>query len=587
MSEHLDNATYTTSIPLSAVRVRSGNNPRRRFDQEDHDGLCLTLREEGLMHPIAVRQLGNEEFEIIAGERRWRAAKAIGWASIDAKVFICSAQQARRMARIENLKRVNLSVPEEAYLAQDQLDDCEGDYEQTTRVLGWTVAKLRHRLQLLHASALVMDALMDKVIQVGHAELLSTLPTEKQDDVLAKVIGHRASVAQLREQLQGVSIPLAQAKFDLDGCCDCPHNSSQQSSLFAEHIEAARCTNSSCFSTKTVAWVDARREELKDDYAVVELRTEVMPGKTIPLVMQGEYGVGKAQYAQCRGCAFRTCVLDNMVGKTTGNVEGPLCGNAGCNNEKVAAYKSASAPTAKATVPLVEPAKGGSQLQQGLNKRSASTADQENGSLHQERSSQPVAIPKAAKLAYQAVVRRGAAHIVPTEPRVLLALAAYGLFQLGRSNSGLPDSVLPPKVRAMTGSSERIGRLLLMEKGDLQSLLVDMASQFLTENPENYVRDVDRSRINRVIVNTFEVDMAPHVTVNKEFLACHTIPAIHLVLDESGFATWHKAQPEGEKKHKALLALDKKKLIDGVLKAGFDFSGYVPSGVRTDLVAKD
>ncbi|NEL74564.1 MAG: chromosome partitioning protein ParB, partial [Xanthomonas perforans] len=96
------------------------------------------------------------------------------------------------------------------------------------------------------------------------------------------------SVAQLREQLQGVSIALAQAKFDLEGCRDCPHNSSQQSSLFAEHIEAARCTNSGCFSTKTVAWVNGRRQELKDGYAVVELRTEVIPGKTIPLVMQGD-----------------------------------------------------------------------------------------------------------------------------------------------------------------------------------------------------------------------------------------------------------------------------------------------------------
>ncbi|WP_372364276.1 PRTRC system ParB family protein (plasmid) [Xanthomonas sp. NCPPB 3583] len=586
MSEQLEKATYTTSLPLSMVRVRPGHNPRHRFNQEEHDGLCHTLCEEGLMHPIAVRKLGEEEFEIIAGERRWRAAKDIGWTSIDAKVFICSEQQARRMARIENLKRVNLSVPEEAYLAQDQLDDCEGDYEQTARVLGWNVAKLRHRLQLLHASKAVMDALMDRTIQVGHAELLSTLPTEKQDDVLAKVVAHRASVAQLREQLQGVSIPLAQAKFNLVGCRDCPHNSSQQSSLFAEHIEAARCTNSGCFSTKTAAWVDGRREELKDDYAVVELRTEVMPGKTIPLVMQGEHGVGKAQYEMCRGCAFRTCVLDNTVGKTTGNVEGPQCGNTTCNTEKVAAYKAASAPVPKAAAPLVEVAQDKQQGEQVADKKPASTGDQASDGV-QQASSQRVAIPKAAKLAYQSVVRRGAASIVTTEPRVLLALAAYGLFQLGRSNSGLTDNVLPPKVRAKTGSSERIGRLIQMEKGDLQALMVSMASQFLTENPENFVRDVDRTRINRTIVKTFNVDMAPHVVVNKEFLACHTIPAIHLVLDESGFSAWHKSQSDGEKKHKALLAFDKKKLIDGVLKAGFDFSGYVPSGVNTDVAEKN
>jgi ParB family transcriptional regulator, chromosome partitioning protein len=111
MSQQLESTPYTASIPLSMVRVRTGHNPRRRFDQEEHDSLCLTLREEGLMHPIAVRKVGEDEYEVIAGERRWRAAKDIGWASIDAKVFVCTEQQARKMARIENLKRVNLSEP--------------------------------------------------------------------------------------------------------------------------------------------------------------------------------------------------------------------------------------------------------------------------------------------------------------------------------------------------------------------------------------------------------------------------------------------------------------------------------------------
>lgn len=586
MSQQLESTPYTASLPLSMVRVRTGHNPRRRFDQEEHDSLCLTLREEGLMHPIAVRKLGEEEFEIIAGERRWRAAKDIGWANIDAKVFVCTEQQARKMARIENLKRVNLSVPEEAYLAQDQLDDSEGDYEQAARVLGWTVAKLRHRLQLLHASKAVMDALMDRTIQVGHAELLSTLPAEKQDDVLGKVIEHGASVAQLKAQLQGFSTPLALAKFDLDGCRDCPHNSSQQSSLFAEHIESARCTNAGCFSTKTATWVESRRTELRDDYAVVELRTEVIPGKTIPLVMHGASGVGKAQFDKCRGCAFRSCILDNTLGTTTGNVEGPLCGNTDCNTEKVAAFKAESNPAPKPT-PTPQPT---TLTDETTTKAAESTEDLGTSAptpVVERVTVEPVAIPKAAKLAYQSIVRRSAASIVTSEPRVLLALAAYGLFSLGRSNTGMSDNVLPAKVRAKIGCNERIERLLTLPKEELQGLLVSMASSFLSDNPDAYMRECDRTKINRAIVKTFKVETAPHVVVDKEFLSAHTIPAIHFVLDEAGFTDWMKAQPDGVKKHKALLALDKKKLIDGVLKSGFNFAGYVPSGVNADLAEKN
>ena len=584
MSQQLESTPYTASLPLSMVRVRTGHNPRRRFDQEEHDSLCLTLREEGLMHPIAVRKLGEEEFEIIAGERRWRAAKDIGWESIDAKVFVCTEQQARKMARIENLKRVNLSVPEEAYLAQDQLDDSEGDYEQAARVLGWTVAKLRHRLQLLHASKAVMDALMDRTIQVGHAELLSTLPAEKQDDVLGKVIEHGASVAQLKAQLQGFSTPLALAKFDLDGCRDCPHNSSQQSSLFAEHIESARCTNAGCFSTKTATWVESRRTELRDDYAVVELRTEVIPGKTIPLVMHGASGVGKAQFDKCRGCAFRSCILDNTLGTTTGNVEGPLCGNTDCNTEKVAAFKAESNPAPK-PAPTPQP----TTLTGEATATAESTEDLGTSAptpVVERVSVEPVAIPKAAKLAYQSIVRRSAASIVTSEPRVLLALAAYGLFSLGRSNTGMTDGVLPPKVRSKTNNEGRIAGLLKLDKGELQGLMVELVGKLLTENPDHYVRDVDRCKVNRSIVKTFGVELAPHVVVDKEFLGVHTVAAIHMVLDESGFADWMKAQPDGAKKLKALLSLDKKKLIDGVLKSGFTFAGYVPSGVNADLAEK-
>ena len=585
MSTTSEVVTYTLSLPLSAVSVRAGHNPRRRFSKTDHEKLCSSIREDGIIHPIAVRKV-DDRYEIIAGERRWRAAHEVGLSQIDAKVFECSEIVARRMSRVENLHREDLTVPEEAYLAQDQVDDCEGDYELAARTLGWSVSKLRHRLQLLHASSAVMDALMEDTILVCHAELLSTLPQAQQDSVLAKVVQFGATIAQLREQLQGVSIPLEQARFDKAGCLDCPHNSSQQSSLFAEHIGAARCTNSSCFSAKTAEWVEQRRVELKDDYAVVELRTEVLPGKTIPLVMEGAAGVGPSQYDACRSCAFRTCVIDNRVGPATGAVEGPLCSNTTCNAEKVQAHQAAQrpAPAPEKALPVTSVT---AVPQQGDSDDHADTdADVPATTPAPAEEGAPQSLPKAARLAYQAVIRRAASAQVATEPRVLLALAAVGLLGLGQSDGGvLSDSDLPPNVAKKCGKDGKIAALLRMDKDTLQNLVVSLSHQYLGNDKDPSTHGV-RVNVNRSVVKTFKVDLATHVVVDKKFLSDHTLPAVHRVLDESGFSQWHKEQPDGAKKHKALQALGKGKLIDAVLAAGFDFSGYIPSGVLAEMEAK-
>lgn len=571
MTEAKENSSYTMTLPLGQVRVRRGHNPRRRFPKHKHDELCNSIRRDGIIHPIAVRKV-EDGYVIIAGERRWRAAHEVGLTHIDAKVFECSEMDARRMSRVENLNREDLTVPEEAYLAQDQVDDCEGDYELAARTLGWSLSKLRHRLQLLHASKAVMNALMEGSILVGHAELLATLPQEQQDKTLPKVIEHKATIAQLKEQLQGFSLALDMAKFDKDGCRDCPHNSSQQSSLFAEHISAARCTNAGCFGEKTAAWIEQRRVELKDEYPAVELRTEVLPGKTIPLVMMGASGVGREQYDNCRSCAFRSCVIDNRVGTSTGNVEGPLCGNATCNSEKVASYQASIAPPPPPPEGEQAPAPGA----------------KEGGRLNPSKDSskatpQAAELPKAAKEEYQDVVRRTAASHVTADPRILLALATYGLFKLGKNWGGLTEKDLPTSARNNTGDANYVRSLLKLDKAELQASMASMSAALLG-GKEGSVSD--RLAINRSIVKLFAIDPAPFVKVNESFLKNHTVPAIHMVMDESGFTAWHKSQEDGEKKHKALLAKGKADLVKGVLAAGFDFTGYIPSGVKAELRAK-
>lgn len=576
MTDATDTISYSMSLPIEQVRVKEGHNPRRYFNKAKHDELCESLRQNGIIHPIAVRKI-DEGFEIIAGERRWRAALEIGMAEIDAKVFECSELVARRMSRVENLNRQDLSIAEEAYLAQDQVDDSEGDYDSAARALGWSLTKLHHRLRLLHASKPVMDALMKGVIFIGHAELLATLPEDQQNKTLEKVIEHKATIAQLREQLQAFSIPLEQAKFDKAGCLDCPFNSSQQSSLFAEHIDGARCTHSVCFGQKTAEWIEVRRAEVKDEYASVELRTETMPGKLIPLVMQGSTGVGREQFDACRSCAFRTCVIDNRVGTTTGNIEGPLCGDSSCNSEKVATYQASCAPQ-PAVAGAAGASEGGKQENpaQSQGKPSAGSATKASGKATSDT-------PKVAKEEYQDVLRRAAAAQVKIDPRILLSLAVYGLNKLGKGNGGLSDKDMPANVRQKYSEDDVVLGLLKLSKEELQSSLVSMSATYLG-NKDGSVQS--RQEINRAIVKQFGIDLAPYVQINESFLKNHTIPAIHSLLDESGFTAWHVAQPDGEKKHKALLALGKAKLIEVVLEAGFDFAGFIPSGVKSAVRGK-
>ncbi|WP_440986168.1 PRTRC system ParB family protein (plasmid) [Xanthomonas sontii] len=571
------NPSSLMSLPIEQVRVKPGHNPRRRFDKAEHDELCATIRDDGLIHPIAVRKVDGG-FEIIAGERRWRAMLDLGRQFIDAKVFDCSEVDARRMSRVENLKRSDLTVPEEAYLAQDQVDDCEGDYDMAARALGWSLSKLRHRLQLLHASASVMDALMEGQILVGHAELLSTLPVEQQDKTLPKVIEHKATINQLKEQLQGFSLSLEQAKFDKAGCNDCPHNSSQQSSLFAEHINAARCTNAGCFGNKTAAWIEQRRDELKDEYAMVELRTEVLPGKTIPLVMHGAAGVGREQFDACRSCAFRSCIIDNRVGNTTGNIDGPVCANATCNSEKVASYQASVAPAPEVAEACTNAGAGQPQV------ASAKKSPVPTKAGSKPASKQAAAdVPKAAKEEYQAIVRRAAASHVAADPRILLSLAVHGLFKMGKGWGALTDKHLPVAAQGKRDDASTINALMKLDKEQLQAALVNMSALLLASSDGSLS---DRLSINRTVVKLFGVDLAPFVQVTESFLKNHTVPAIHGLLDESGFSAWLKAQSDGEKKLRALLAQGKSGLIAGVLASGFDFTSYVPSGATAELRSK-
>jgi ParB family chromosome partitioning protein len=216
-----------TKLPIDHISVQEGFNPRKFFDNCEFQQLVLSIQAEGVIQPIIVRPVADGNgYWVVAGERRWRAAKEAGLTEIPAVVRNLSDREARLIATVENSQRADMSPAEEAVAARDVLSDCGGDKAEALRLLGWSAVKFDARLLLLHAAPEVLTALTERQIKLGHAELLSQLPSDFQSATLSKILENGYSVAELKSRLASFSLDLSKATFDKTACNGCPHNSS-------------------------------------------------------------------------------------------------------------------------------------------------------------------------------------------------------------------------------------------------------------------------------------------------------------------------------------------------------------------------
>jgi len=577
------------TIPIASIHVAPGHNPRKHFNDAEFNRLIESIRDNDLLTPILVRPNPNGEgFELIAGERRLRAMRALRRAEIPALVRNLDDVEARRAALIENIDRANLTVAEESLASQSHVDAYEGDHEAAAKALGWGVQKLKHRLRLLHCAPEVMQALVEERLTQAHAELLATLPASAQLKALPRIIDQQVSVATLKEQLTGFATPLDQAIFDrvAAGCGTCEYNSDTQRSLFDSHIAGALCTNRPCFTAKTNTALEAKRDTLREDFGTVVMLTEKVPGSMVPLVRDGATGVGAEQFSKCRGCSFRGAVLDDRLGATTGKVEQPMCFEKRCNSQRVAEHQQAQTP-AKSPEPS------------GGNAANVTTTTQTNSPSSKTAAANKEA-PKAAAKAtpssvidqHAATLRRAIVARVKTDQNVVLALALYGLLRTVAEESGrdVPATVLGELGIATKaqGHVPTIAALTQLEKPALQQAIVAATALLFERNADggNTFSRINRRALASVLVEQSHVDLTPFVQVDQAFLAAHTKAGIEAVLDESGYAVWMKGQPDGQKQLRALLSGGKADLVKGVLKSGYPgFATYLPSALVEQAAA--
>lgn len=575
-----DSRDAACTIPLSAIEVEAGHNPRKHFADAEFTRLVESIAANGLLMPLLVRPAGDGRYLLVAGERRLRALRTLGIKEAPVLVRHLSDQEARRAALLENTDRADLTVPEEAIAAAEHIAAFEGDYEAAARALGWGVQKLRHRVRLNCAIPAVMDAVMQGTILLGHAELLATLPEADQAKVLANVVAKNASVAALRSELNSYATPLSTACFDRTaaGCTGCPYNSEVQRSLFDQHIDDAKCTNRACFAENTAKAIEARKAALAEDFPVVALVSETPAHATVALVETGEQGVGSVQYAACRGCAFRGALIDDRPGATTGRVEQPRCFNTGCNSEKRAAY------AALRSVPMVPTTEAAPEAPEAPGKPSAPAA-QPKSKRATEGAGAVRSAPSAVIEQHAAVVRRAAVSRIKQDGQVVLGLALYGLMRLIAAESGGSIADLS-KTLGLKGAKRGYGKdttlvpaLVGLDATEQKRAIVDAAALLFDHEPGRNVPagHLDRRALAALLVEQGQVDLVPHVRIDAEYLKTYTRAGLEALLDESGFSDWLKGQEDGEKRLRNLLAQKKEPLIEQVLAAGFDFTGFLPS----------
>ncbi|MGV2939279.1 nucleoid occlusion protein [Mesobacillus sp. LC4] len=188
-------------IPIDHI-IPNRYQPRTVFDDEKIEELARTIHIHGVIQPIVVREYDQDRFEIIAGERRWRAMKKLEWEEVPAIVKNLSDSETASVALIENLQREELSPIEEAMAYGKLLEIHNLTQEALAQRLGKGQSTVANKLRLLKLPQEVQDALLNKLITERHARSLIPLKNpELQVQVLAEIIERSLNVKQTEERV--------------------------------------------------------------------------------------------------------------------------------------------------------------------------------------------------------------------------------------------------------------------------------------------------------------------------------------------------------------------------------------------------
>ena len=208
-----DETPASDSLQTLAIdRLRPGKyQPRTKMDAASLAELALSIKEQGVMQPILVRPVDGGRFEIVAGERRWRAAQQAGLRDIPALVKNVPDRSALAVALIENIQREDLNPLEEAKGLQRLIDEFGLTHEAAAKAVGRSRSAVSNLLRLNALAPPVQEYVLDGALEMGHARALLPLPVEQQSGAAARVVNGALSVRETERLVHGLLNPAKRA----------------------------------------------------------------------------------------------------------------------------------------------------------------------------------------------------------------------------------------------------------------------------------------------------------------------------------------------------------------------------------------
>jgi ParB family chromosome partitioning protein len=206
LSAELEGPTSVTTIPIASIKV-SGEQPRKNFSSEALEELARSIESKGVLQPILVEPVGGDEYIVVAGERRFRAAKLARLKEIPVLIRSFSQLERTEIALVENLQREDLTPVEEAQGYKTLIDLGKLTQEEIARRVGKNRSTVANSLRLLKLPESMLEALDKGYISSGHARaLLAVQKATDQEMLFRQILDHELSVREVEKQaarLQG------------------------------------------------------------------------------------------------------------------------------------------------------------------------------------------------------------------------------------------------------------------------------------------------------------------------------------------------------------------------------------------------
>ncbi|PMH45412.1 chromosome partitioning protein ParB [Vibrio sp. 10N.286.49.B3] len=192
-----------TLMDLPIHSLRSGvYQPRKSIEPEALEELAASIQSQGIIQPIVVRQIGDAVYEIIAGERRWRAAKQAGLTQVTCLVKNVQDKAAMAMALIENIQREDLNVIEESQALERLQDEFELTHKQIAEVIGKSRTTVSNLLRLNQLEESVKSLVAEHQLDMGHARALLALKNDEQTKAAEQVVAKKLTVRQTENMVK-------------------------------------------------------------------------------------------------------------------------------------------------------------------------------------------------------------------------------------------------------------------------------------------------------------------------------------------------------------------------------------------------